>query len=175
MYKGWLLIGGVCFPNVRLEGVHILSNLDMVIRPFHQQLLKHIVITFSSLLKEKNPRTYDNFVSYKLLNTTFGTIYVKETWLVCSSRWSCLDFFSNGTQAKIQALKLLDSAVCGNKSILGRRKICAINSGLSYFFILELRLSRSHSKLCLIIASTLFLHDTNQTMCFAAQTYGTFT
>ena len=38
-------------------------------------------------------------------------IYVKETWSVCYSWWSCLNFFSNGTQAKIQALKLLEETL----------------------------------------------------------------
>ena len=79
--------------QVRPQGVHILSNLCMVTRPFHQLSSKHIVITFSGLLKEKNLETYDDFVSHKLLITAFGTIYTKETWLICYSRWNCLNFF----------------------------------------------------------------------------------
>lgn len=70
-----------------------------------------MVITFSGLFKGKILGSMMILCLRNYLIQRLEKIYVKETWSVCYSWWSCLNFFSNGTQAKIQALKLLEETL----------------------------------------------------------------
>lgn len=89
-----------------------LSHLHILTRPFHQCLSKPIIITFSSLFKGK--KISGSMVILYLTNDLIqcsGQFTWKKLGLFITSSGAVQIFFSNGTLAKIQAIKLFQETL----------------------------------------------------------------